>query len=159
MSPPGGGRGWRRWVERGVGVFVGLLLGVGIVIVFVFLGSEDTIDAPRISGIQGEQEDQSGRAGERDSDRRPEPPPIATVRVRGGAPPASGPPRLEFRLGSTARFRVVSDAPVAIEVLGYRIAETVESAAVISFRASRAGQFPVVVTGSNIGIASLRVRN
>ena len=43
-------------------------------------------------------------------------------------------------------------------MLGYGIAETVESAAVISFRASRPGQFPVVVSGSNIGIATLEVQ-
>lgn len=126
-------------------------------IAFVFFGSEDTIDAPRISGIELTAEDEPGAASA--GGPGPSRSPIATVRVRGGAPPATGPAQLEFRRGTTARFRVLSDAPVVIEVLGYGITETVESAAVISFRASRVGQFPVIVSGSAIGIAALRVRN
>ena len=135
---------------------LGLVLGVAIVAAFVFLGSEDTIDAPRISGLEPEQQEQP--PAQRGSGTRPNPPPIATVRVSGGAPPPSGPAQLEFRRGSKARFRVVTDAPVSIEVLGYEITETVESATVISFQASRAGQFPVVVSGSNIGIATLEIQ-
>jgi hypothetical protein len=36
--------------DRAIGIILGLLLGLAIVIVFVFLGSEDTIDDPSISG-------------------------------------------------------------------------------------------------------------
>jgi hypothetical protein len=158
LSPPDEGRRFSRWAERGVGIVVGVVLGVGIVAAFVFLGSEETIDAPRISGIEGDSA--QGLAGERGSAPPPrsQRPPIATVRVEGVAPPESGPARLEFRRGSTARFRVVSDAPVTIDVLGYGISEPVESGDVISFRATRVGQFPVVVSGSNIGVATVRVQ-
>lgn len=37
-----------RNLDRVLGVVLGLILGVAIVTAFVFLGSEDTIDAPRI---------------------------------------------------------------------------------------------------------------
>ncbi len=36
-------------LDRVIGIFIGLILGIGIVTAFVFLGSEDTIDAPRIN--------------------------------------------------------------------------------------------------------------
>jgi hypothetical protein len=36
--------------DRALGIALGLLLGLAIVIGFVFLGSEDTIDDPSISG-------------------------------------------------------------------------------------------------------------
>ena len=38
-------------MDRIIGVLLGLLLGIGVVAVFVFKGSEGTIDAPRISGV------------------------------------------------------------------------------------------------------------
>jgi len=36
--------------DRAIGIALGLLLGLAIVIGFVFLGSKDTIDDPSISG-------------------------------------------------------------------------------------------------------------
>ena len=75
----------------------------------------------------------------------------------GGAPPPAGPARLRFHRGDRVRFRIETDAPVGIEIPGYRIAETAESGTVVSFRARRSGQFPVVVAASHIGIAELRV--
>jgi hypothetical protein len=36
--------------ERGIGIALGLVLGVAIVVLFVFLGSDDTIDAPSLEG-------------------------------------------------------------------------------------------------------------
>lgn len=50
-------------VDRVVGILLGIVLGVGIVTAFVFLGSENTIDAPRINdqvtrSEQGAQPDQ-----------------------------------------------------------------------------------------------------
>lgn len=40
-----------RWVDWTVGIALGLVLGVAVVAAFVFLGSEDTVDAPSISGV------------------------------------------------------------------------------------------------------------
>jgi hypothetical protein len=45
-----GGR--ERVSDRVIGIGLGILLGLLIVIAFVFLGSGDTIDAPSLSGEQ-----------------------------------------------------------------------------------------------------------
>ena len=75
----------------------------------------------------------------------------------GGAPPPAGPARLRFNRGDRVRFRIYTDAPLGIEIPGYGISETVESGTVVSFRADRVGQFPVIVASSHIGIAGLQV--
>ena len=36
------------WGDRAIGIGLGLLLGIVAVILFVFLGSEETIDDPQI---------------------------------------------------------------------------------------------------------------
>jgi hypothetical protein len=40
--------------DRAIGIILGVLIGLAIVIGFVFLGSGDTIDDPDISGAGGE---------------------------------------------------------------------------------------------------------
>jgi hypothetical protein len=40
-----------RRLDLAIGIVLGIVLGVAVVSAFVFLGSEDTIDAPRISGV------------------------------------------------------------------------------------------------------------
>ena len=37
------------WSDRIIGILVGIVLGVGIITAFVFLGSEETIDAPALN--------------------------------------------------------------------------------------------------------------
>jgi hypothetical protein len=39
-----------RITDRAVGILIGLILGIAIVVAFVFLGSGDTIDDPSLSG-------------------------------------------------------------------------------------------------------------
>ena len=141
-----------------LGIVVGLVLGLAVVAAFVFLGSEGTIDAPRISGVN------TGKPQPATAPAKPKPAPrpavshaVPEVRVIGGAPPASGPPQLHFKRGQEVRFRVVTDAPIEFEIPGYGIDETVESDSVISFKAPRAGQFPVLVAASHIEIAGLLV--
>jgi hypothetical protein len=51
-----GGR--ERVSDRIIGIALGILLGLVIVIGFVFLGSEDTIDAPSLSGEQQDAQSQ-----------------------------------------------------------------------------------------------------
>jgi hypothetical protein len=147
---PGSKRGRR--LDLVVGITLGIALGIAIIIVFVFFGSEGTIDAPRISGVN------TGKPAPRPRPT-PLPPsaPIPTVRVLGGAPPPSGPVRLRFRRGEQVRFRILTDAPVGIEIPGYGVDQTVESRALINFRARRAGEFPVIVAASHINVAELRV--
>ena len=36
------------WRDRALGIFLGLVIGIAIVAVFVFVFSEDTVDAPSI---------------------------------------------------------------------------------------------------------------
>jgi hypothetical protein len=38
-------------VDYALGIALGIVLGIAVVAGFVFLGSEGTIDAPRISGV------------------------------------------------------------------------------------------------------------
>lgn len=145
-------RGGRR-LDYAVGIAVGIVLGIAVIAAFVFLGSEGTIDAPRISGVD------TGKPAPKvkPTPKQTPAPSIPTVQVIGGAPPPAGPARLRFHQGARARFRIETDAPVGIEIPGYGIAETAESGTVVSFKARRSGQFPVVVAASHIGIAELRV--
>jgi hypothetical protein len=154
-QPDRGGRRPRRGLDRAIGIVLGILIGVGIVTAFVFLGSEGTIDAPRIEegGSTG-----GAQRSPANNPRKPRPKPVPVVRVIGGAPPPSGPPRLDFRHGRTIRFRVLTDTALGIEVPGYGIHRTVESAETLSFPASRIGQFPVIVDFSHIAVATLRVQ-
>ncbi len=88
----------------------------------------------------------------------PKPKPIPTVRVIGGAPPtAAGPAQLSFHLGQQVRFRVVTDEPFSFEFLGLGIARTVDSNAIVSFQATKAGQFPMIATATSIGVADLLI--
>jgi hypothetical protein len=43
-----------RRADRTIGIALGIVLGLAIVIAFVFFGSEDTIDAPSLSGEGGQ---------------------------------------------------------------------------------------------------------
>lgn len=141
-----------RWRDRVIGVVLGLILGVGIVTGFVFIYSEETIDAPSLSEGGGDGQAPGGRRGSTD------PPPVATVRVVDGAPPASGPAELHYRRNEVVRLRVVSDGTVGVELLGYGIERTITAGepALIRFKASRPGDFPLI-TSSRIDIARISV--
>ena len=135
-----------RWLDRTVGVVLGLALGIGVIVLFVFEGSEGTIDAPRISGIEGTQ--QGGGGAQR----------VPLVKVIAGKPPPSGPVRLDFKKGARARFVVQSDQELGIEVVGYGVSRTVNPGrTLVSFKASKSGQYPIVDSASEIAIANLRV--
>jgi hypothetical protein len=41
----------RRRSDLTIGIVVGIVLGIAVLAAFVFLGSEGSIDAPRISGV------------------------------------------------------------------------------------------------------------
>jgi hypothetical protein len=141
-----------RWRDRVIGIVLGLILGAGIVTAFVFIYSEETVDAPSIS-----RNGTSHRAG-RDGGG-PAPGAVATVRVINGAPPSQGPAALHFDRDQIGRLRVVSDRTVDVELTGYGITRTVEAGkpALIRFRASVPGGFALVVAGSEIAVAQIRV--
>jgi hypothetical protein len=149
------------WRDRLFGIAAGLILGIAIVTAFVFLGSEQTIDAP---GVNGEAAGHGAAAPDRTAppSRKPAPPkaaPVATVRVIGGAPPASGPARLDYRRGQRVRLRVVSDQAVDLELLGYGVSRSAAAgqATPIAFAATKSGNFPLIVTASHIAVAQIRV--
>jgi hypothetical protein len=150
-----------RWRDRAIGIVVGLIVGVGIVTAFVFVYSEQTVDAPSISGHGSGGQARGGGGGQAGGGGagKPSPPPVATVRVTGGAPPASGPAELHYGKGDLVRLRVISDGTIGVQLMGYGIDRTVEAGkpATISFRASKPGNFPLLVTASHIGVAEIRV--
>ena len=138
-----------RWLERGIGILLGLALGIGVIVVFVFEGSEGTIDAPRISGVEGTPAGAGGSA---------QPARVPLVRVIAGKPPASGPVRLDFKQGRRARFVVDSDQELGLEVVGYGVSRIVgPGRTLVSFAVRKTGQFPIVDSASEISFASLRV--
>jgi hypothetical protein len=153
VGPPGPGAAPKRpsrWLDRIVGVVLGLLLGLAVIVVFVFKGSEGTIDAPRISGIDTGQPQPSRPLG--GATRLP------LVQVIDGMPPPSGPVRLAFKQGGTARFVVDSDQRIGIEITGYGVSRTVgPGQTVVAFRAKSLGQYPIVVAPSHIDVATMRV--
>ena len=141
-----------RWRDRVIGIVLGLILGVGIVTGFVFIYSEETVDAPSISAEGGGEARGGGQASG-------VPPPVATVSVIDGVPPASGPAELHYRRDELVRLRVVSDATVAVELIGYGIDRTIAAGepALIRFKASKPGSFPLVVVASRIDVARITV--
>jgi hypothetical protein len=145
------------WRDRSIGIVLGAVLGAGIVVAFVFTLSDQTVDAPSLSG------EAQGPDGDRDRagvDRTAGPiPPRETVRVIGGAPPPSGPPQLDYRRGDLVRLRIVSDLAVELELTGYDLRRLVpaDSPTTIEFEASRAGTFGLIVADSHIDIARITV--
>ena len=140
------------WRDRSIGIVLGLILGVGIVTAFVFVFSEQTVDAPSLSNSAP-----AGRGGARAGGDST--PPVAEVRVIGGTPPPSGPAELHYRKGDLVRLRVVSDTTQGVQLLGYGISRRVPAGnpVLIRFRASRAGDFPLVLTASHIDVARISV--
>jgi hypothetical protein len=140
-----------------LGIVVGLVLGIAVVAAFVFIGSEGTIDAPRISGVNTGKPEPAAKPGATSKPQPAPAPATPTVRIVGGAPPPAGPAKLHFKLGERARIEIDTDAPVGIEIPGYGISQTIESDSVLSFKAEHVGQFPMIVAASHIGVAELSV--
>ena len=148
-----------RWADRILGIVLGIVLGIGVVVVFVFVYSEQTVDAPSISGTAKEhgargasrQSHQAG-AGSRQTQ-------VATVRVTGGAPPPSGPPVFHYRKGEQVRLRIVSDQTVLLQGLGLGISVTAPAGQPVTreFKASKTGDFPLVVATSHIDVARIAI--
>ena len=145
-------RGWR---DRIIGIVVGVALGTGVVVAFVFFLSEQTVDAPSLSGEQPPTRADQG-PGQRHG---PHPSKVATVRIIDGAPPASGPPELDYRKGDEIRLRVVSDVATEVELTGYGVTRTVpaDGATEIDIHATRTGAFALLVAETHIDIARVTV--
>ncbi|HEX4731197.1 MAG TPA: hypothetical protein VH299_07995 [Solirubrobacterales bacterium] len=169
----------RRWTDRIIGVLVGVALGLGVLVYFVFVHSEGTIDAPKINGAEsGQTTGSSGKVPGEDlpahpgspeepaeegpkpgSKSKPKAKPVPVVKVIGGAPPAgAGPKQLNFTKGEKVSFEIDTDEPFSFEIKGLGITQSIESSSIISFEAKKAGQFPVIATATLIGVADLLVK-
>ena len=172
----GDGSGRSRWIDRIVGIVVGVVLGLGVLVYFVFVHSEGTIDAPKVNeGKAGTTTSggnppsphtrarrrstggkQSGTGSERSPRSRK--PQIPVVKVIGGAPPTgSGPKQLHFTKGEKVRFAIETSEPFSFEIKGLGITQSIESTSTISFKATKAGQFPVIATATLIGVADILI--
>jgi hypothetical protein len=154
--------GRRRWTDRIVGILVGVLLGLGVLVYFVFVHSEGTIDAPKVN--EGKEQSTvpapapEQPAQEAKKKQKPTPKPVPVVKVVGGAPPeGSGPKQLHFTQGEKVRFEVETSEPFSFEIKGLGITQSIESTSTISFKATKAGQFPVIATATLIGVADLLI--
>ena len=175
---PGAGSARSRWTDRIVGILIGVVLGLGVLVYFVFVHSEGTIDAPQVNegkagtttggGTGGESnlpahpgspEEPAEEAGGAKQGGGTTPKSIPVVKVIGGAPPTgSGPKQLHFTKGEKVRFEIETTEPFSFEIKGLGITESIESSSTISFKATKAGQFPVIATTTLIGVADLLIR-
>jgi hypothetical protein len=81
------------------------------------------------------------------------------VKVIGGAPPiGAGPKQLDFTKGEKVRFEIDTNEPFTFEIKGLGITQSIEKSSVISFQATKAGQFPVISTTTLIGVADLLIK-
>lgn len=166
----GDGSARRRWTDRIVGILVGVLLGLGVLVYFVFVHSEGTIDAPKVNegkaATTAESETElpahpgspEEPAEEPKKEAKPKPKPVPVVKVIGGAPPTgSGPKELHFTKGEKVRFKIETSEPFSFEIKGLGITQSIEGTSTISFKATKAGQFPVIATATVIGVADLLI--
>jgi len=163
----------RRWLDWVLGIGLGLVIGLGVLVYFVFVHSEGTIDAPKVneagqattpSRTQQPQRPPRRQQAERGAPASPRPPaakqprPVPVVKVIGGAPPtASGPKQLTFHKGEKVRFEIETNEPFSFEIRGLGIKQSIAESSVIAFEATKVGQFPVIATATLIGVADLRI--
>lgn len=162
----GDGSARSRWTDRVVGILVGAVLGLGVLVYFVFVHSEGTIDAPKVNegkaatttGGETTTPEEPKPAPEKEEPKKPKPKPIPVVKVIGGAPPTgSGPKQLHFTKGEKVRFVIETSEPFSFEIKGLDITQSIESTSTIAFKATKTGQFPVIATATLIGVADLQI--
>ena len=81
------------------------------------------------------------------------------VKVIGGAPPiGAGPKQLNFTKGEKVRFEIDTNEPFTFEIKGLGVTQSIEESSIVSFKATKAGQFPVISTTTLIGVADLLIK-
>lgn len=152
----------RRWVDWALGIGLGLVIGLGVLAYFVFVHSEGAIDAPQLNegGQATTQSQPQAPAGGREATAPAhETRPVPVVKVIGGAPPTdAGPRQLTFRKGEKARFEIDTDEPFSFEIRGLNIKQSIERSSIISFKATKVGQFPMIASATLIGVADLQIK-
>jgi hypothetical protein len=160
----------QRWLDWVLGIGLGVVIGLGVLVYFVFVHSEGTIDAPKVNESGGTTtattpaEPESSEGPEEGAPTTPEAPAkqprqVPIVQVIGGAPPTgAGPKQLTFRKGEKVRFEIETDEPFSFEIRGLNIKQSIEESSIISFKATRVGQFPVIASATLIGVADLQIK-
>jgi hypothetical protein len=161
----------RRWVDWALGIALGLVIGLGVLVYFVFVHSEGTIDAPKVNEggtttgqtttppAAPSQPEPSGQSAPTERKPTAKQRPVPVVEVIGGAPPTdAGPKQLTFSKGEKVRFEIETDEPFAFEIRGLNIKQSIQESSIISFKATKAGQFPVIASTTLIGVADLRIK-
>jgi heme/copper-type cytochrome/quinol oxidase subunit 2 len=162
----------RGWTDRLLGIAIGILLGLGVLIYFVFVHSEGTIDAPKVNSsgsaqtlpAEGTLPAHPG-SPEEPAEEAPKPKneptkmPVPVVKVIGGAPQiGAGPKQLNFTVGEKVRFEIETNEPFTFEIKGLGVTQSIEASSIVSFKATKAGQFPVISTTTLIGVADLLIK-
>jgi hypothetical protein len=152
------------WRDRITGIVLGVVVGVGVIVAFVFFLSEQTVDAPSLSGTrQAVGANHGGATRQRHQgpgqSQQPRTPEIVTVRIIDGGPPASGPAELQYKTGDEIRLSVLSNTSVDVELTGYGLARTIpaDEPTEIDVRAKRTGTFALIVADSHIDVARISV--
>jgi hypothetical protein len=162
----------RRWTDRLLGIAVGIVLGLGVLVYFVFVHSEGTIDAPKVNSSESERTLPAEGAlpahpgsPEQPAEEAPKPKnepkkkPVPVVKVIGGAPPiGAGPKQLDFTVGEKVRFEIDTNEPFTFEIKGLGLTQSIEESSIVSFKATKPGQFPVISTTTLIGVADLLIK-
>jgi hypothetical protein len=160
----------RGWTDRILGIVLGLAIGLGVLVYFVFVHSEGTIDAPKVNegGTTTATTPSQPKEPEKGTPTELKPPaektdtakkPVPVVKVIGGAPPTdSGPKQLTFHKGEKVRFEIETSEPFSFEIKGLNVKQSIETSSIISFKATKVGQFPVIATATLIGVADLRIK-
>jgi hypothetical protein len=157
----------RRWADRVIGITVGIVLGLGVLVYFVFVHSEGTIDAPSVKGGGAGQATTAKEEPAAPEDEAPQSPAkqktppkqVPIVKVIGGAPPTgAGPKQLTFHKGEKVEFEIETTEPFTFEIKGLGVTKSIDSSSIISFKATKAGQFPVISTTTLIGVADLLIK-
>jgi hypothetical protein len=60
--------------------------------------------------------------------------------------------------GERIRFEIEIDEPFSFEIRGLGVSQSIESSSIISFKAHKAGQFPVIASAALIGVADLLIK-
>ena len=172
--------------DRRAGIAIGLVLGVVAIVLFVFVLSDDTVDAPAVDTPSAETGDASGGAGDEgdgaddadavsgdddggsgsdgaggaDKPAKPKPPEpsIPTIEVVGGQP-KGGVQTIETDKGAEVAFQIRSDVAEHVHVHGYDLFEDVGPGMTAKFRftAEIDGIFEVELEDSAVPIIELRV--
>ena len=162
------------------------MLGLGVLVYFVFVHSEGTIDAPKVDSAEsgqtaggeslpGEGESNEGNGTLPAHPGSPEEPAEGEGKAGEGAEAAEearprgqgdrrrpadrrGPKQLNFTKGEKVRFEIDTNEPFTFEIKGLGVTQSIEESSIVSFKATKAGQFPVISTTTLIGVADLLIK-